>query len=114
MQRRVTFSALSVLLLITAAALSAPKESPKEKAKRTEISIKDRKFTPAKVTIKVGETVLWTNHDHMDHTVDAKDNSFSSGTIKSGKTYEFTFKKAGEFAYDCTLHPRMKGTVVVK
>ena len=109
MRGRITFSALAALLLITAAALSAPKDKPK----RTEVSIKDRKYSPAKVNIKIGETVLWTNHDHMDHTVDAKDGSFSSGTIKSGKTYEFTFKKAGEYPYECTLHPRMKGSVVV-
>jgi len=78
-----------------------------------EITIKDRKFTPAKVTIQPGDAVRWINRDNFDHTVDAKDGSFSSGTIKSGKSYEHTFPKAGDFAYECSLHPRMKGTVVV-
>jgi plastocyanin len=46
--------------------------------------------------------------------VDAEDGSFSSGTIKSGKTFSHTFKKAGKYAYSCHLHPRMKGVIVVE
>ena len=77
------------------------------------MSIKNRAFSPISLRIKKGETVMWKNNDTNDHTVDGDDGSFSSGTIKSGRTFRHTFKKAGKYTYSCKLHPRMKGTVVV-
>lgn len=77
------------------------------------VTMDDMKFTPATIEIKVGETVEWTNTDERDHNVTAKDGSFKSDNLSSGSTFKFTFTKAGKFAYGCTLHPRMKGVVVV-
>ena len=97
-------------LLLVSGALGAPKDrEPQE-----DVSIKARAFTPATLKIKKGESVTWKNKDDADHTVDADDGSFSSGTIKSGKTFQHTFKKAGKYSYSCHLHPRMKGTIVVE
>lgn len=100
------------LMLVASPVQSAQKEKPKKDV--VEVSIKDRQFSPAEAKIKVGQTVKWTNNDDMDHSVDAKDGAFSSGTIKSKKSYEYTFAKKGKFAYSCKLHPRMKGTVTVE
>jgi len=95
------------LLLIAPDAFSAQRDAE-------DVSIKGRAFHPATLKIKKGESVTWKNNDDIDHTVDAEDGSFSSGTIKSGKSYSHTFKKAGKYAYSCHLHPRMKGTIVVE
>ena len=81
---------------------------------REDISIQGRAFAPATLHVKKGQSVTWKNKDNADHTVDAEDGSFSSGTIKTGKTFTHTFKKAGKYAYSCKLHPRMKGTIVVE
>ena len=97
-----------LVLLITPYSLQAQRDD------REDISIKARAFTPATLRVKKGQTVIWKNNDNADHTVDAEDGSFSSGTIKSGKTFKYTFKKAGKYAYSCHLHPRMKGTIVVE
>jgi plastocyanin len=97
------------LLLIAPDVLSAQRD-----AKEQEVLIKGRAFHPATLKIKKGESVTWKNSDDIDHTVDAEDGSFSSGTIKSGKSYTHTFKGAGKYAYACHLHPRMKGTIVVE
>ena len=83
-----------------------------EKTDKTKVTIKNLEYSPDSVTIKAGETVVWTNKDDRDHTVTAKD--FTSGTISVGDTYEHKFDKAGTYAYSCKYHPRMKGTVVVK
>ena len=97
-------------LLLATNAVSAPRDrEPQE-----DVSIKGRAFTPQTLKIKKGESVTWKNNDNADHTVDADDGSFSSGTIKSGKTFKYTFKKAGKYSYSCHLHPRMKGTIVVE
>ena len=92
----------------------AEKPKPKEAVAAAAVSIKDRAYSPDKLTIKKGTTVTWTNNDDMDHTVDASDRSFSSGTIKKKGTFQYTFKTTGKFPYGCALHPRMKGTVTVQ
>ncbi len=86
-----------------------------KKGARVEVSIKNLKFAPASVTIKAGDTVVWTNNDDSDHTVEADDGSFKSTNLKSGgDPYERQFTKAGTYTYHCSLHPRMKGKVIVK
>lgn len=80
------------------------------------VIIKNYMFSPASITVKVGTTVTWTNQDAVSHTVTADTNSTdapSSMDIAQGKSYSFTFQKAGTFTYHCTPHPYMHGTVVV-
>jgi plastocyanin len=77
------------------------------------VIIKDLAFSPASLTIAPGDTVRWSNEDNRDHTVVASDGSFSSGNIAPGDSYSFRFRTKGDFAYACSLHPRMKGSVTV-
>jgi plastocyanin len=77
------------------------------------VKIKEMKFTPASISIKVGESVTWTNEDDRDHTVTAVDGSFASDNLKPGSSFSFQFTKPGKFAYACSYHPRMKGVVIV-
>ncbi len=81
-------------------------------AKQT-VSIKEMKFNPASVEVNVGDSIRWTNDDDRDHTVTADDGSFKSGNLRRGASFEHTFDKPGKFAYSCSYHPRMKGSVVV-
>ena len=97
-----------LLLLVSPGLLRAQRDA------REDISINARAFTPGTLHAKKGQTITWKNNDNSDHTVDAEDGSFASGTIKSGKTFSHTFKKPGKYAYSCRLHPRMKGTIVVE
>jgi plastocyanin len=78
------------------------------------VSIANFAFSPASITVKVGDQVTWTNNDSTTHTVTADDNSFSSGDLAPGATFSFTFTKAGTFPYHCSIHTSMKGTVVVQ
>jgi plastocyanin len=80
--------------------------------KATTVLIKNLTYLPDTVTIKPGETVTWVNNDDRDHTVHGP--GFNSGNIKPGKTWSYTFPKAGEYPYGCAYHPRMRGTVSVK
>jgi plastocyanin len=76
------------------------------------VTIVDFGFKPAGVTVKAGTTVTWTNHGRT-HTVTADDGSFDSGHIASGGAFSMTFKKAGTYAYHCSIHPSMVAQVVV-
>jgi amicyanin len=93
------------------------KEQPAPAAKGGggEVTMKDIKFSPSEVTVKVGDTVTWTNDDSVGHDVTA--DSFKSGDaggLQNGDTFEHKFAKAGTFDYVCTVHPGMKGTVKVE
>ncbi len=70
-------------------------------------------FDPATITIKVGQTVTWTNQDTPAHTVVADDNSWKSPDISTGSSFSHTFTTAGTFSYHCSIHPKMKAVVIV-
>jgi plastocyanin len=77
------------------------------------VVIEGVKYTPETLTVKRGETVVWVNKDPFPHTVTAK-GAFDSRDIGAGKSWKYTTRKAGEYAYICTLHPNMKGTLKVE
>lgn len=78
------------------------------------VTIDNFVFEPAKLTVKAGTTVTWTNRDDIPHTVASKDRLFKSKVMDTDETYSFTFATPGEFTYFCSLHPHMTGTIVVE
>jgi len=70
-------------------------------------------YAPATITVKRGATVSFVNKDPFPHTVTAP-GKFDSKDIAAGKTWKYKAAKAGTFDYICTLHPNMKGTLVVQ
>jgi plastocyanin len=78
-------------------------------------------YSPANITVIIGvnNTVTWTNKDGVNHTVASSSipvgaADFTSALIAPGGTYSYTFTVPGTYAYHCTLHAWMKGTVIVK
>jgi plastocyanin len=71
-------------------------------------------FKAQVLTVKPGTTVTWSNGDDIPHTVVSKDGAFKSKVLDTGDRFSFTFAKAGQFGYFCSLHPHMTGTIVVK
>ena len=70
-------------------------------------------FAPGSVTVSVGDTVTWRNDDSAGHTATAP-GAFDTGSIPPGATEQITFAEAGTFAYVCSIHPTMNGTVIVE
>jgi amicyanin len=80
------------------------------------IAINNFAFSPATLTVKAGTTVTWTNEDSVPHTVVSDAGSavvFTSPALATGSSFPFTFTQAGTYTYHCSIHPSMKGTVVV-
>ena len=77
------------------------------------VHISNFTFGPKIATVKIGQTVTWTNDDDIPHTVVATDKSFRSKVLDTGQSFSFTFTKAGQVAYFCSLHPMMTGKVTV-
>jgi|SRR5437870_10613939 len=100
----------SALMLSSVAVMTKAAPAPTAAAVR----IENFTFKNPITTVKPGTTVTWTNGDDIPHTVVSKDGVFKSKVLDSGDRFSFTFAKAGQFGYFCSLHPHMTGTVVVK
>ncbi|MBA4179515.1 MAG: hypothetical protein C0506_02905 [Anaerolinea sp.] len=79
------------------------------------VSIKNFRFSPATITIKVGEQVRWINdEDTVPHTATAEKTGFGSKTLRSGDSYlTEPFTAEGSYPYFCVIHPGMRGVVNV-
>ena len=104
----------SLVLIAVLLAACVAQSTPTTAANVNLVKISSYKFDPATITIKVGETVTWTNQDSVNHTVVSDDGSWSSKSLAQGDKFTHTFDKAGTFTYICSIHPSMKGTVVVQ
>lgn len=79
----------------------------------TSVAIQNFAFSPPVISVRVGQTVTWTNEDIEQHTATARDKAFNSDVLDNGKSYAFTFTKAGTYDYNCLIHPDMVGRVIV-
>ena len=81
-----------------------------------DVDVRDSFFSPATVTINVGDTVRWTQRGFMVHTTTSEDGLWNSGNLVSmGQTFTHTFNSAGNFGYFCIPHSGfMRGTVIVE
>jgi len=78
------------------------------------VTIDNFTFTPPELTVAVGTTVKWVNHDDIPHNVMDKNKAFRSKVLDTDDAYSFTFASAGTFDYFCGLHPHMQGKIIVK
>jgi len=86
---------------------------PAVSAGAAEVGIVNFKFTPATVTIKVGGTIGWKNHDDIGHTVSFAGQGINSKVLQRNDRFSHTFDTPGTYTYICSIHPFMHGTVVV-
>jgi len=120
----VTLVLLAALALIAAAGFPSlasagrsanPGSAPQ---KMVTVTIRAFKFEPATVTVNVGDTVEWKNDDIVPHTATADGEAqkpvFDSGAIRTGATWRYLARNKGTYNYICTLHPNMKGELIVQ
>ncbi|MGO4615967.1 cupredoxin family copper-binding protein [Nocardia sp. 2YAB30] len=98
------------------AATTTSQRTGAQKAAAATIAVDDMKFSPAEVTVKVGDTVTWKFVDKVPHTVQGigdKAMGINSPIVDKGE-WSYTFTSPGTFRYLCSLHPEMRGTVTVE
>jgi plastocyanin len=83
------------------------------RAEELKVTIDNFTFTPAELKVKVGDTVTWTNHDDIPHTV-VSAGKYRSKTMDTDDHFSFTFTAAGDYKYFCSLHPHMTGMITVE
>ncbi len=107
--------ALLAVPLAACAGGAKPKPVPSDTGAEPAVTVTviDNRYEPAEVEIEPGEAVRWVFKGKMEHDVVAKDGSFVSELMTTGE-YVKRFDEAGEFPYDCSVHPEMTGVVRVK
>ncbi|MEV8436199.1 cupredoxin family copper-binding protein [Actinosynnema sp. NPDC051121] len=100
--------AAAFLLVLSAPAATAQSQGH-------EIPIARYAYQPAEMTVRVGETVTWTNQDQAPHDVvtTAGPAVLQSPLLAQGQSWSFTFTVPGDYDYYCSVHPDMRGRVTV-
>jgi plastocyanin len=117
MSIRLSFLAAALALAGSACGSSSP-AAPTVAADVTISMVADRgnqSYAPNPTTMRVGQTVAWKNNDTTTHDATQDASRFQTGTVSAGSTSSpITMSTAGTFAYHCTIHPGMVGTLVVQ
>lgn len=77
------------------------------------IALKAFAFMPAEITVHAGTFVTWKNLDEEPHTVVSSTGVFRSDALDQNDSFTFQFDKPGEYAFICSIHPHMRGTITV-
>ncbi len=111
--RRTLAAAAGIALLAVAAGAVAQQVAT---AGSAEISIENFAFKPATLTVAPGTAVTWVNNDEEPHNIVSAEQPrvFRSQAVDGGEKYTFVFDKPGTYAYICSVHPHMHGTIIVK
>ena len=79
------------------------------------VNIQGFAYSPTPITIRVGDTVTWTNKDSVQHSARFAGLGIGTPILSPGQSGSLTFTVAGAFNYDCAIHgSAMQGTVVVQ
>ena len=120
--RRLNTGTLAFFLLVALASLTnmrgkeaETKASIPVKASRTEVVIDSFSFSPKTAVVPIGATVTWTNHDNVPHVITSDKDQFNkSPVLKTGQSFSNAFATAGTYSYFCSIHPPMRGKIIVK
>ena len=85
-----------------------------KQAATVEATMRNIRFHPHRIVIHLGQTVRWSNDDKVVHTVASSQLRLASEGIGPGKTFSYTPKRRGTFAYFCTIHANQTGVLVVQ
>ncbi len=105
--------ALSLLLLPACAPAGEGSGNGKDGGSLIHATMESLAFAPAVIEASIGDTIVWRNEDLVPHTVDATDNSWTSGEMKPKQEFRHAITKAGPIELKCLYHPVMKAEIMV-
>ncbi|MFJ8910864.1 plastocyanin/azurin family copper-binding protein [Amycolatopsis sp. NPDC102389] len=109
--KRLTGLVLTALFLILQAVfLTSPANAATQ-----QVMMQNYAYGPAALTVRVGDTVTWMQHDQAPHDVvtTSAPVTFRSPQLSAGQSWSYTFTKPGTYSYYCSVHPDMRATVTV-
>jgi len=106
----------SLKAVIAAAAVVLVTAAPAGAGSTRVVTLQDVDIAPSAVRIARGATVEWRFLDERaPHDVTSRGRPrFRSSVSKTGGTHRVRFTRRGTYRYACTIHPSMRGKVVVR
>ncbi len=136
MLKQITTIVVTAVIILVTIALSFSNYSFDENVEETDLTIKgdvimptkvsrpgceenDRCYIPSVIVIEKGKQITWVNEDSAFHSITSgyygtPTELFDSGHLDPFESYTLTFDETGTYDYFCTLHPWMKGQVIVE
>jgi plastocyanin len=105
---RPVLGAAAALVLVALATVAIP--GP---AETHVVEMRASQYQPARLTVRRGDAVVWVNRDQLPHNV-TRQGAWDSGTLAPGARWSTVAHASGTYPYVCTLHPGMRGTLVVR
>ncbi|MBS3159735.1 cupredoxin domain-containing protein [Candidatus Woesearchaeota archaeon] len=102
-----------IFLIIFFLFISSCNNKPVEPSETSLIVISNFEFNPTEIIIQKGTTVTWKHDDSVTHKIVSL-GIFESENLERGYEFSFTFNEIGEYNYYCSIHPSMKGKIIVK
>ena len=101
-------SAIALMVLVIHTSIAGEKSAPNV------VTIDNFSFLPQALTVPVGTKVTWINRDDIPHTVLSVDKTtIVSPALDTDEKFSYTFTAVGTNDYYCSVHPHMKGKVIV-
>lgn len=101
-----TFAAIGVIL-------SLPFANSAKAATNHSVDIKAFKFKPAKLDVKVGDTITFTNKDGAPHTATANNRKWGTKTLRRNDSETIAVTADMDTGYFCQFHQNMTGKLVI-
>jgi plastocyanin len=111
------FAALATVLALSACGSDGPGPAASVSIVSGASALGTGAYDPNPFTrsFNAGNRVAWANNDAVVHRLvsEAPAPLFDSGDIAPGATFEFTYSARGSYAYHCSIHPTMVGTITL-
>jgi plastocyanin len=103
---------VAAVLCLAALAVLACAAAARPTTTRHEIRMRGNSYSPRRLQVAVGDTVVWVNADIVRHDA-VREGRFNTGELKGGERYAWVPTDTGTIRYECTIHERMRGTLTV-
>jgi plastocyanin len=108
---------VAIILISASAAGLLSSVTPASSAAVWNVAVLATSFDPDTLSVSVGDTVVW-NVREGTHTVisySGQAESWNSGVLQVGDSYNYTFSQSGNFTYYCAQHVAsgMTGVIMV-
>lgn len=79
-----------------------------------QVEITRFKFKPDNLSVKPGDTIVWTNKDIAPHTATGNDESWDTGEIVRNGSKSILVVSGMQTGYFCRFHPNMKASLQIE
>lgn len=93
---------------------ASPPTAPEVPPGAQQVYVRDNFYSPSRLTIKAGESVVWEHQGRVEHTVTNLQGQFDSGVLRGGDLFVRTFTAPGRYDYFCRFHITNRGSITVE